>query len=296
MYSLSSSSHHLAKSTCGAGAGAAVGRHSLRLWRRPRRRLLRAADWGRARALMKRLSDFSLVSPSHHCSSFFFSEITTALRRHQAAVGGAGAAALGGWECSAAATPRGRGRAGRRGAPVVLKPRAALLVDLIPERHVLDLVALVAVLDVGRQREEAGGQRDFDVGGAQLLEGDKDLEATGSAESGRFDLGAVAVPHTLKQCWRQGVCRCALLCGACAASEIAPRRAPGAAGRVVADLARALRPDQSRRELWHRVSTGALLMGWRGRKRIYKGKRGQRVCSSVFFLSFLKGSVALRAT
>jgi len=70
------------------------------------------------------------------------------------------------------------------------------------------------------------------------------------------------MPHTLKQCWRQGVCRCALLCGACAASEIAPRRAPGAAGRVVADLARALRPDQSRRELWHRVSTGALLMGW----------------------------------
>ena len=38
----------------------------------------------------------------------------------------------------------------------------------------------LAVLDVGRQREEAGGQRDFDVGGAQLLEGDKDLEATGS--------------------------------------------------------------------------------------------------------------------
>ena len=36
------------------------------------------------------------------------------------------------------------------------------------------------------------------------------------------------MPHTLKQCWRQGVCRCALLCGACAASEIAPRRAPGA--------------------------------------------------------------------
>ena len=94
------------------------------------------------------------------------------------------------------------------------------------------------------------------------------------------------MPHTLKQCWRQGVCRCALLCGACAASEIAPRRAPGAAGRVVADLARALRPDQSRRELWHRVSTGALLMGWRGRKRIYKGKRGQRVCSLFsFFLS-----------
>ena len=111
------------------------------------------------------------------------------------------------------------------------------------------------------------------------------------------------MPHTLKQCWRQGVCRCALLCGACAASEIAPRRAPGAAGRVVADLARALRPDQSRRELWHRVSTGALLMGWRGQEknlerthRDAKGSVGQRLGLPIFFLSFFKGSVALRAT
>ena len=123
---------------------------------------------------MNFLSDFSFVRPSQYSGAFFFSEMTTALHEERRETRAAERQQKSKDEGVRNVTRQHKKACSH--APVVFEPLALLRLDLVPQRHVLELVRLAGLV-LAVEAEQAVGESHVDVGRRDRLPRHKDLFA-----------------------------------------------------------------------------------------------------------------------